>query len=248
MAMTPTFSHLFAGAPAWLIPLALIGVLIHVSAGIVGILAGTTAIAARKGERLHRTAGTVFFAAMMTMAGAAGILAASLVAIGVTAQIANIFASLFTFYLVGTAWMTVRRPEGQVGAFEVAGGLFAASIVGMALIVVAPLAGRHGSGVPAPAPYIFAAVAALGGALDVRVIRRGGLTGAARIARHLWRMCVGWFIATGSFFLGQQKDMPRAVQGSPVLIVLGVAPLALMLFWLGYVGLSRTFKSVPAPA
>ena len=87
-------------------------------------------------------------------------------------------------------------------------------------------------GVPAAAPIILAAVAALLAALDLKVIVKGGVAGAARITRHLWRMCLGLFIATGSFFIGQQRDMPISVRGSPILLLLGVAPLIAMIFWL----------------
>jgi membrane protein implicated in regulation of membrane protease activity len=45
-------------------------------------------------------------------------------------------------------------------------------------------------------------------------------------------MCFAWFIATGSFFLGQQDALPQAVRGSPVLFVLAFAPFAVMAFWL----------------
>jgi hypothetical protein len=45
-------------------------------------------------------------------------------------------------------------------------------------------------------------------------------------------MCFALFIATGSFFLGQQDVMPKAVRGSPILFVLAFAPFAVMLFWL----------------
>jgi drug/metabolite transporter (DMT)-like permease len=45
-------------------------------------------------------------------------------------------------------------------------------------------------------------------------------------------MCLGLFIATGSFFIGQQKDMPAFMQGSPILLLLGFAPLIAMAFWL----------------
>jgi hypothetical protein len=45
-------------------------------------------------------------------------------------------------------------------------------------------------------------------------------------------MCFAFFIATGSFFLGQQKVMPVAVRDSPILFVLAFAPFAVMLFWL----------------
>jgi hypothetical protein len=40
------------------------------------------------------------------------------------------------------------------------------------------------------------------------------------------------FIATGSFFLGQQDALPAAVRGSPLLFVMAFAPFAVMAFWL----------------
>ena len=45
-------------------------------------------------------------------------------------------------------------------------------------------------------------------------------------------MCFGLFIATGSFFLGQQKVMPEWMRGSPLLFVPVVLVLGLMVFWL----------------
>jgi hypothetical protein len=47
-----------------------------------------------------------------------------------------------------------------------------------------------------------------------------------------WRMCFAFFIATGSFFLGQQDVLPQSVRGSPLLFVPAFAPFAVMLFWL----------------
>jgi hypothetical protein len=44
-------------------------------------------------------------------------------------------------------------------------------------------------------------------------------------------MCFAFFVATGSFFMGQQDVLPQVVRGSPVLFVLALAPIALMLFW-----------------
>ena len=87
-------------------------------------------------------------------------------------------------------------------------------------------------GQPVQALYLATAVAALAAALDLNMILRGGLSGAARVARHLWRMCVALFIATGSFFLGQQQVFPAALRGSPILLLLALAPLAVMIFWL----------------
>jgi hypothetical protein len=50
--------------------------------------------------------------------------------------------------------------------------------------------------------FFMGSVMLLAGAGDVRMLVRGGVFGAKRIARHLWRMCFGLFIAAGSFFLG----------------------------------------------
>lgn len=58
-----------------------------------------------------------------------------------------------------------------------------------------------------------------------------GIAGTKRLVRHLWRMCFGLFIATGSFFLGQQQVFPRAVRGSALLLILGIFPLFVLLFW-----------------
>jgi hypothetical protein len=91
---------------------------------------------------------------------------------------------------------------------------------------------------------VIGVISLLAAAADRKVIRQG-MAGVDRIRRHLWRMGAAMFFATGSFFLGQQKVMPNAVQGSPILIVLAVAPLALMIFWLFYVRLSPRFGGRP---
>lgn len=244
--MTTTFNHLFHGSPPWLIDAAILGVVVHVSAGLIGILSGAAAISVRKGERLHRAFGNVFFIAMLTMAGVAAIMAGVLVARGVIAQWPNVFAGVFTFYMVGTAWGTVKREAGTVGWFEVGAVMAAVGIAAIALFGILPLtlgpAGRE-SGVPVAAPMIFAGVAMLAAAMDLKVVLNHGISGPERIARHLWRMCLGWFIATGSFFLGQQKDMPAFMHGSPVLLALGVAPLPLLAFWMLRVRLTKAYRA-----
>jgi hypothetical protein len=73
----------------------------------------------------------------------------------------------------------------------------------------------------------------------VKVIMRGGGVGESRIARHLWRMCLALFFAAAFFFLGQQKVTPPFLRGSPVLVMLAVAPLALMVVWLVRVRLTK---------
>jgi hypothetical protein len=82
----------------------------------------------------------------------------------------------------------------------------------------------------------------LAGLGDLRVILRG-ISGRRRIARHLWRMCFGWFIATGSFFLGQQQVFPAAIRKTGLLIVPAVLPLILLVFWLVRVRFTNAYRS-----
>src|ERR1043166_4538292 len=83
---------------------------------------------------------------------------------------------------------------------------------------------------------------AAGGSGRRSILVRGGAFGAKRIVRHLWRMCFGLFIATGSFFLGQQKAFPVAWRGSPVWFVPALLPLVLLIYWAFRVWLSKEYK------
>jgi hypothetical protein len=70
-------------------------------------------------------------------------------------------------------------------------------------------------------------------------------------------MCVAFFNATGSFFLGQQDAMPEAVRGFPFLLIPAFAPFAVMAFWLvrlrfskgvGRLKLAAPIADAPEPA
>ncbi len=160
----------------------------------------------------------------------------------------SISVAVLTFYLVATAWMTVRREAGRIGRFEY-GAFCLAAIIAAALLIFGLLAASGTGARPGIyAPYfVFASFAAFAAALDFKVIRQGGISGAARIARHLWRMCFALFFAAAFFFIGQQKVMPASLHGSPVLLALGFAPLAFMAFWLVRVRLTSWFaRAAPA--
>jgi multisubunit Na+/H+ antiporter MnhB subunit len=49
-------------------------------------------------------------------------------------QWGNVFIGAFTFYLVITSWMTVRRSEGSVGRFEYSAFIVALSVILAALV------------------------------------------------------------------------------------------------------------------
>jgi hypothetical protein len=77
---------------------------------------------------------------------------------------------------------------------------------------------------------------------DLRMLLRGSIAGTQRVARHLWRMCFGWFIATGSFFLGQQQVFPAAIRKTNLLIVPAILPLILLVFWLIRVRFTNAYR------
>ena len=63
------------------------------------------------------------------------------------------------------------------------------------------------------------------------MIRAGGLKGAPRLRRHLWRMCTALFIASASFFLGPVRRIPEPLR-IPALRLIPFLALATMAYWL----------------
>jgi hypothetical protein len=196
----------------------------HIAAGLLAIAAGTIAVAARKGGPLHARAGTWFFGSMLVL--------------GITASILEPYRTppgspvggIVVCYFVLTSWVAARRRDGRTGKFEIAA--CALALGAGAAMIWATLTGDATTPAGRGPLFVFAGVCLLAGLLDLNAILRSPLSGKQRIARHLWRMCVGFFIATGSFFLGQQDALPEVVRGSPLLFVLAFAPIAVMLFWL----------------
>ena len=236
--------QLASDAPLLVRGIAAVALVLHVGGASVGLASGAVAMAARKGGRLHRAAGNVFFVSMLTMSGVAAIVSPML------PDRISAVAGLFTFYLTATAWATVRRGPGEAGFFEV-GAMFGGLGVATLFLALARIAAMQPGGVLEGQSYeigvAFGLIALLAAALDLRVVQRGGLSGTPRIARHLWRMCLALFMATGSFFLGQQQVMPEVVRGSPILFIPALAPLAAMVFWLVRVRVGESFKR-PAAA
>lgn len=224
-------------APWFLHVIAAAALILHIGGGAMGILSGFTAMFAPKGGRLHRLSGTVFFAAMLSMAGVAAIVAPMLE----EGRWTNTTAAVFTLYLIATAWAVVRRPPGRVGRFERAAVAVPLGIAVMGLALI-PYGAATGGMDGFATIYMFAVVCGLAAVSDIRMIRRGGVVGRDRTVRHLWRMGAALFVAAGSFFFGQQDRIPAAMLATPIPSVLGVAPLVLMAFWWIRTRLPRGFK------
>jgi uncharacterized membrane protein len=218
--------------------------LFHICAGISGLLSGAVAMSFRKGSRPHRAAGNVFFISMLGMSAAGAYLAF------MKSQMNNVFGGILAFYLVATAWATARRRDGQTGIFDwVALLVILAAGAGIVTYGVEAASSQTGSkdGIPAGMYFFLGSVALVSAAGDVRMLVRGGVFGAQRIARHLWRMCFALFIAAGSLFLGQQQVFPAALRKTNVLFLASILPLILMIFWLFRVRFGNAYKRKSMP-
>src|SRR5258706_11884194 len=204
--------------------------IIHICGGIVGLLSGIAAVSFRKGSARHRMAGNIFFISMLTNGSTAALLG-------------NVFGDAITFYLVTTGWLTAGRREGKTTVFD-----WGAFLVCLAMGIVIMIDGlRVVTGAVAPKPGVpvgmtlfLGCVVLLAAAGDLRMLVRGGVFGRQRVARNLWRMCFGLFIATGSF-LGQKRVFP--LLGGPKIMFLAGIPLLLMIFWLIRVRLKNVYKA-----
>lgn len=213
--------------------------ILHILGGTVSLLSGTVAMAVSKGSRLHHGSGNVFTIAMLTLASSGLCLAI------MKSQRGNMIGSILTFYMITTAWLAGRRRG--IGRLDLAALLV--GIGGAAAIITLGVWTLHHPDKNAPAAMCFfmATVLSLAAAGDIRMIARGGISGRPRITRHLWRMCFALFIATGSFFLGQQQVFPAFLRGSIFLMVLALLPFPLLIYWLFRVRSSKSYKIQPPP-
>lgn len=214
----------------------------HVALGLVAFAAGFIALGARKGSPWHRRSGTVFAYAMI---------ATGLTAAGIAAYEGKptVIGGALTAYLVLTAYTTVKPLPGVTRRVELA-------LMGLALLLAAAeytfaftalgRPGNHIDGVPAGMMFFMATIILLAAIGDARMIRAGGIQGTRRIARHLWRMCFGLFIATGSFAaqLARMQFLPEAMRSLPMILVLAATPLVGLLYWMWRIRLRQNLRGL----
>jgi uncharacterized membrane protein len=224
----------------------------HICAWSLGLVSGTAAMSFRKGSPRHVLVGKIFVASMLTMAVAAVYLAI------VKHQPNNIGGGILTFYLIGTAWLTARRRDLETSRLD-----WVVLLISLVLGVLTWMNGikivRSGAssqdGVPVGMTFFMGSVMLLAAAGDLRMRVGNGVLGAKRIARHLWRMCFGLFIAAGSFFLGPSnrplrllsavglgQHLPQALFSTTLYSILTILPLILLIFWLVRVRFTNAYK------
>jgi len=205
------------------------------------MLSGFVAVFLRKGSRQHGLAGIVFVLSMMSLSASGAYMAT------LKHQPGNILGGALTFYLVTTAWMTARRRDTDVKPSVFNWGALLIILVILTFEVTIGLqAAMSPTGMKydyPPGPYFFlGSVAFLASIGDIRMLVRGGISGAQRIARHLWRMCFALFIAASSIFLARAHVFPAFLQRSGVLYFLSFLPLLLMIFWFVRIRWAKPYK------
>jgi uncharacterized membrane protein len=206
---------------------------VHFVAGLVSIVSGSIALSVAKGGRLHKRSGLVFTSAMVVL---------GLTAAGIGAyenRPGQVFGGLLAAYLVFTAMTTVKPLPGigrrfNLALMVLAFAFAAAMLFGGVTEWLDPTVRVEGRPRVVP-PLVVGTVMLLAAIGDLRAIRAGSVQGSRRLARHLWRMCFGLFVATGSFFLGQMNFIPGPARNMLLLLVLAFAPILFLMYWMWHV-------------
>lgn len=217
----------------------------HIIAGSLALVAGYVALFAKKANRTHRRSGMVFVATMlaMTMTGA---LVAAFRAIEISVVVALIAAY---FVITGLRALRPMTPRSRRDDLLIAFAALAVGLSSIAIAIQGPEPGGSGrDGVPLGLFVFFGSITVASALADFRVIRRGVLEGAARLRRHLWRMCFALWIAATSFFLGQADEFPQMLRDSPLRYMLVLVVPAVAIFWLWRVRTRRVAQRTHASA
>ena len=220
-------------APLWQHVGADLLLLLHIGGGALGMVAGMMAILSPKGQPIHRAAGNLFFVSMFVCYSIGAVVAPFLT----DGQRVNFIAGVMALYLLITSWLAATRRVPRIGSIEYI-GLVVAIIIALCGFLFMQIAANHPSGTVDGSPHqafiLFIIVGIISALGDMNVIWRQAITGVSRISRHLWRMCMSLFIATGSFFFGQEQVLPDWLVGSvfqsaPVFFPLVAIPVWLVL-------------------
>ncbi|MEO0425365.1 MAG: hypothetical protein AAF184_23725 [Pseudomonadota bacterium] len=204
---------------------------LHTGGGAVGLASGVAAAVARKGGPLHRAAGYTFVVSM----GITYLIGALVAPFLTEGQRPNFVAGVLALYLLGSGVATARRRQFRAGWAEKAGLAVAFIITAMGITFMV-LGANSPSGTvdgsPPQAFVLFVVVGVVAVIGEGNALARGQLAAAARTSRHLWRMCVSFFIASGSLFLGQPQVFPQAFSESIAPLVLAFVPVLVMVVFL----------------
>lgn len=213
---------------------------IHILSGAIAVLMGAITFAVRKGASSHINAGRVFTAAMVL----SSFLGAILGLVKFETFYITFHAGVLGMTLVLSGWLLARMRSGHRGASFVAIGCV--NLLNTAGLVAAGFCAltfpdQTLRGFAAVDYFFLAGMAGVALINDLLVLLRKTSSDRQRIAQHLWRMCVGFFIAAGSAFTGPGAGIfPEVVRNSGILSLPELTIILLMLFWLFRIQFGRS--------
>lgn len=216
---------------------------IHVILGSIAVMAGAVAFAMKKGSQRHIKSGQVFAITMVV----SSIVGAVLGLMKFEQLYITFHGGVLGVTLILGSILTLR--SGKPGLH---GWALVVAAVNLLNFLALLTAGGYALGLPegklasfnAEDYFFLSAMAGVALFGDVMMMLPKKLAYKSRIARHLWRMSLGFFIAAGSAFTGPgMKAFPLALQESGALMLPEFIIFVLMLFWL-----ARTFMAKPKRA
>lgn len=202
----------------------------HIVSGAVAVLLGAIALAAPKGGIAHVRAGRYFVLAMLLSSAIGGGLGLS----NIDEFYITFHAAVLCLTLIASAWLAVRS-KGPTSASSM---LAAANMINaIALILLGLHALEQPSmtfcGFHAEDYFLLSCMALIAFVCDALYIFRKHISYRHKVTRHLWRMCMGFFIAAGSAFTGPGATaFPESVRNSGVLAAPELIIAVLMFYWL----------------
>ena len=205
---------------------------VHIVSGALAILAGALAVGVRKGATVHVRAGR-WFVGLMALSSISG---AMIGLIRFEDFFITFFAGLLGTYLVVSGWLTAQSTTNARPRLDLSLCLTNA-LTFLSLCSLGAMALSREDGAMfgfAGENYLFlAAMSGIALAGDLSRLFRTAMSRKHRVARHLWRMLLGFFIAAGSAFTGPgAAAFPEAVQASGVLALPELLILLLIIFYL----------------
>ncbi len=206
----------------------------HVLTGTLAILAGAAALIARKGAQIHVKGGTLFVVTM----GLSSLLGAVLGLMDAANFYITFHAGVLGVTLIASSWLTVRAKDGRLSrlnaAVSLANLLNGAGLLTLGILATQADGGRY-LGFAAPSYFVLFSMTVLAAVGDISLMFRKALSRTHKVARHLWRMCLSFFIAAGSAFTGPGAAVfPDVIRESGLLSLPELLIILALIFWLAH--------------
>ena len=170
---------------------------------------------------------------------------------------------IITFYLIGTAWVTARRREGETSRMDwivLSIPLVLSILSGMNGIKVVRGGASSQDGVPVGMTFFMGSICLLAALGDIRMLLGDGVVGATRRAAnvagvfravHRGRIIFSGTIKPSTaiaYGVGLGRHLSPDLFSTGLYLVLTITPLVLQVFWLARVRFTSAYKGNSMPA